>query len=299
MKKPVVVAIIAALHCFAVGGVLLIQGCGTPVPSLPPKEAPMMPIPPSEPVVERAVLDPVAVTPEARIWAVGETTSYVVRSGDVLSKIAAHFGLSTKEIIALNGLKNPNRLIVGQKLLLPGKHNTSAPPPKLKSGTGTRQKVPAGGGEYVVKSGDSLSVIAARVGTTVSKIKAANGLKSDLIMVGQKLKIPGGASKPPADPLKVPPPPVSDDVPRQPLMKDPGDATPKVPAGDGIGDTTKTPAPGAPGATPETHIVKKDEDVYSVAIWWGVSPEALMKLNGLTGPELEVGQELKIPVQSE
>jgi LysM repeat protein len=43
---------------------------------------------------------------------------------------------------------------------------------------------------YKVKSGDSLSTIAAKFHTTVSKIKKANGLRSDLIRIGQVLKIP-------------------------------------------------------------------------------------------------------------
>ena len=43
---------------------------------------------------------------------------------------------------------------------------------------------------YKVKSGDSLSTIAAKYHTSVSKIKKANGLRSDLIRIGQVLKIP-------------------------------------------------------------------------------------------------------------
>ncbi len=43
---------------------------------------------------------------------------------------------------------------------------------------------------YTVKKGDTLSGIARRYGTTVSKIKAANGLKSDLIRDGKTLKVP-------------------------------------------------------------------------------------------------------------
>lgn len=51
------------------------------------------------------------------------------------------------------------------------------------------------GSTYVVKSGDSLSKIAAKAYGTgskknIEKIKKANGLKSDVIRVGQKLKIP-------------------------------------------------------------------------------------------------------------
>ncbi|WP_346332679.1 LysM peptidoglycan-binding domain-containing protein [Prosthecobacter sp. SYSU 5D2] len=43
---------------------------------------------------------------------------------------------------------------------------------------------------YTIKSGDTLSGIARKHSTTVAKIKAANGLKSDLIRAGKTLKIP-------------------------------------------------------------------------------------------------------------
>ncbi|WP_369671651.1 LysM peptidoglycan-binding domain-containing protein, partial [Enterococcus faecium] len=43
------------------------------------------------------------------------------------------------------------------------------------------------GQSYVVASGDSLWDIASRFGTTVDQIMAANGLSSDLIVVGQEL----------------------------------------------------------------------------------------------------------------
>ena len=43
---------------------------------------------------------------------------------------------------------------------------------------------------YVIKSGDTLSAIASRNHTTVAALKRANGLSSDTIRVGQRLKIP-------------------------------------------------------------------------------------------------------------
>jgi LysM repeat protein len=43
---------------------------------------------------------------------------------------------------------------------------------------------------YTVRKGDTLSTIARRHGTTVAKLKAANGLSSDIIRVGRALKIP-------------------------------------------------------------------------------------------------------------
>jgi LysM repeat protein len=56
-----------------------------------------------------------------------------------------------------------------------------------KGGSSSKSK---GGSGYVVKSGDTLSAIARRNNTTVAKLKAANGLSSDLIRAGKPLKIP-------------------------------------------------------------------------------------------------------------
>lgn len=57
------------------------------------------------------------------------------------------------------------------------------PAPKKKSSSG-------GGGGYTVKRGDTLYRIALNHGTTVSRLKSANGLTSDLIQPGQHLTLP-------------------------------------------------------------------------------------------------------------
>ena len=41
---------------------------------------------------------------------------YTVKSGDTLSKIAAKYGTTYQKIATLNGIKNPNKIYVGQKL---------------------------------------------------------------------------------------------------------------------------------------------------------------------------------------
>ena len=62
-----------------------------------------------------------------------------------------------------------------------------------------------GGGEaiYIVKSGDTLSKIAKRNGTTIKAIESENGLSTTHIKVGQKLKIP---AKEEAAPVSAPAP---------------------------------------------------------------------------------------------
>jgi len=71
---------------------------------------------------------------------------------------------------------------------VPTPHKDYTPPKKKKSSSSSKSK--SKGGSYTIKQGDSLSVIAARNGTTVAKLKAANGLKSDMIRAGKTLKIP-------------------------------------------------------------------------------------------------------------
>lgn len=48
-----------------------------------------------------------------------EMSSYKVKKGDTLGKIAKKYGVSVKRICQINNIKNPNRLRIGQKLLIP------------------------------------------------------------------------------------------------------------------------------------------------------------------------------------
>ncbi len=123
-------------------------------------------------VILRATAVPVVATP---IPAGG--TTYTVKAGDNLSTIAKMYGVTTAALVQANGITNPSRIYVGQKLRIPG---ATAP-----VATGT-----ASGRVYVVQSGDYLSKIAAKYSVTVDAIVKANNLKSTTIYVGQKLTIP-------------------------------------------------------------------------------------------------------------
>ena len=99
----------------------------------------------------------------------GETNIYTVKSGDSLYKIAQNNNTTVDEIKRLNNLTS-NNLIIGQTLKLPS-------PLTLEN-------------TYTVKSGDSLYKIAQKYNTTVDELKRANNLNSNILSVGQILKIP-------------------------------------------------------------------------------------------------------------
>ena len=45
---------------------------------------------------------------------------YIVQLGDSLSSIAARFSVSLNDLMAANGISDPNQLAAGQQLIIPG-----------------------------------------------------------------------------------------------------------------------------------------------------------------------------------
>jgi LysM repeat protein len=126
-----------------------------------------------------------ATTPALSASVTSDTSTYVVGWGDTLSSIALRYGTSVSAIVEANQMANPNLIYVGQRLSIP---TSSAP-------------VPSNSGVYVVKSGDTLSRIAASHQTTVQYLVQLNGLtNANLIVVGQRLAVPQGAGSEEAAP---------------------------------------------------------------------------------------------------
>ncbi len=95
-------------------------------------------------------------------------TSYTVRSGDNLSVIADRHGVSVDDLRAWNGLRS-TRLSVGQKLAIGPARDS--------------------GGQYKIRPGDTLELIAKRFNVTIDQLKAWNNLRSSRIMAGQYIAV--------------------------------------------------------------------------------------------------------------
>lgn len=116
---------------------------------------------------------------------------YTVRRGDTLSTIAAAHRVSASAIVRANGIANADMIYVGQRLLIPSGSQTAS----SSSGSATSTTASTSRTIHVVQSGDTLSQIAKRYGTTVAALVAENGLGSaDLLRVGTRLAIPRSGS---------------------------------------------------------------------------------------------------------
>jgi LysM repeat protein len=200
-RSRVKVAVFCVLAVNVVGLMaLLMQGCkreqteAENQPMLETNETAMMYTNPPPEVASNPPVQPpsaMSVPPAPPELA---ATEYVVVKGDSLWKIAKKSGVTVKAMEAANPGIDPARLKVGQKLTIPAATSAAGPVTGMTGSPG------AGGGAeiYIVKSGDTLSKIARRYGTTVRAIESANGLSTTHIQVGQKLKIPAKAETTPA-----------------------------------------------------------------------------------------------------
>ena len=216
-----------------------------------------------------------AITPVAPLSDGGQTVpvagpsfeTYTVKKGDNLWTIARRSNVSLNELYAANGLDTTSILSIGQQLQIPVEGSTAtvtAPSPDTYQPTSFNQ----GSTEYMVKRGDSLSKIANQFDTSVRAIKAANGLSSDLIRVGDKLVVPVSSSTGTPSAMTA------------------------APSGS-ISSSSTAPSFSASGA--RTHTVKSGEYPGKIASQYDMTTDELLALNGITDPrKLQVGKVLKV-----
>jgi LysM repeat protein len=138
--------------------------------------------------------------PEAPAPATSAGIVYTVKSGDTLGAIAARHGVKLSEVLSWNGLNMNSIIYPGQKIKIGGGQSSAPAPAPAPAATPAPAPAPApSSGSYTVKSGDTLSAIAAKHGVKLSDILSANKLTlSSVIYPGNKLVIPGASIQPAA-----------------------------------------------------------------------------------------------------
>lgn len=173
----------------------------------------------------------------------------VVQRGDTLSQIALEQGISLAQLIALNGIADPNRIYPGQRLRLAAPAAPAASTPTVAS------QPPI----HVVRSGEHLTGIARRYGTTISAIANANAIANpSYLRVGQRLAIPTIAG----------------------------------------GSASTAPAAAGAAAAPAMHVhtVAAGENLTVIAQRYSTTIGAIVAANAITKPSLiRPGQRLTIP----
>ncbi|WP_160300766.1 LysM peptidoglycan-binding domain-containing protein [Kiritimatiella glycovorans] len=298
---------VMAAHLLVAAGIFLVQGCSTtpewmenvsvprhvdppPPTDLPPEVSEPEPVAPAEPIFESDMAPEPAPMPEP------EYKHYTIRKGDTLSAIAYRHDISVSTLVELNEIQNPDRLVVGQDLLLPPYAAEPAARPSAPSPGAVRESgAEAGDGEiYVVKSGDTLSQIAQRFNVALDRLRDVNGLRGDRIIVGQELVVPGGTTTSAAEPPERERPEDGEKESTPAMTPEP--AAPAAPEGEAPAEEEEAESPAAAPTVME-HVVYPGETLEEIARQYATTVDKLRDLNELRGPvQLQQGQTILVPV---
>lgn len=219
-----------------------------------------------------------------------DTGSYVVKSGDTLYGIANKFGVSLNDLKALNKLTS-NLLQIGQVLLIP---------------VAQGEETPTNTTTYVVQRGDSLYSIAQKYGTTVATLRQLNNLTTDLLQIGQVLKVPQTGTSSSGNVYIVKRGDSLYSIASQynttvDAIKLANNLTSNIIQ---VGQQLIIPAKDVPSVTPDpdldenepiTYVVQKGDTLYSIARRFGTTINQIISRNNLPNLILQIGQTLIIP----
>jgi LysM repeat protein len=229
----------------------------------------------------------------------------VVKPGETLSEIADRHRVSLTRLMQANGISNPDLVVAGQRLVLPG--------------SGSRGSSGRGGSSVMVQPGDTLSDIAARHGMSVNRLMQINGITNpDLVVAGQRLVVSGGSGGG-ASRAAAPAP----SLPTAPYTVKSGETLSEI--ADRFGTTTdrliqlnrisnpnlvvagtRLSIPGRPsaaarssgparGTKPQKHVVQEGESLSAIADRYGMSVDRLIAINNISDPDLVwAGSHLKL-----
>ena len=159
------------------------------------------------------------------------------------------------------------------------------PPASTTATTATTAAGAGGAKTYVVKAGDTVTRIAAELGVAIPDFEKANGLKADSVLqVGQVLTVPAAKSA---------------TVPVVAAAQDQGNLS-APPAAAPVAGSAPVAGPAPVAAADQSglaeYTVVKGDNPYKLAKKFRVTPDELMKANGITDPKkIQIGQKLRVP----
>ena len=222
----------------------------------------------------------------------GRHVIHTVRSGDTLDAIARRYGVTVASLRMTNRLEG-NIIRAGQRLRIPSDA-------AKESDTVI----------YTVKSGDTLSTVAERYNVSVTKLKRANRLTSNMLRVGDRLEIPSSdrveRNVKPAPETRVHVVRSGDTLSE--IGERYGVSVSKLRSANGlrgnnlrIGQRLVIPATASKVEKAQTvrqattYRVRSGDTLIAIARRHHTTVSALQRANGLKGSALRVGQELRIP----
>lgn len=218
--------------------------------------------------------------------------TYVVQPGDSLYSIARAYDTTVDKIMETNNLTS-TLLQIGQILKIP------TPMPSIEPSLPT----PPSSDVYIVRAGDNLYSIAQRFKTTVQVLRDLNNLTTDLLSIGQILKLPITAIEEPAilslltytvqkgDSLYSIARRYNTTV--NAIM----DLNNLTSSALSIGQDLQIPSEGKEPSS-ITYTVQKGDNLYAIANRYHTTVTAIMDLNKLKSSALSIGQTLLIPANS-
>ena len=202
--------------------------------------------------------------------------SHIVKKGETLTLIARQHGVSINSIVQNNGIKNPNIILTGQKLIINPFNNI---PNSSRLSNSQKQTKKTEGSEYQVLEGDTISRIAKSHGISNETLISSNGdINPNQIQTGQIIKIPTNQSK---------------------IVKEDQTKSFKDEA-----NIIQNPEDPNEIIAPEGHgfyQVSSGDTLHSIAISFGTDTDNLRKLNKISNNEssLKVGDYILVPVLDE
>ena len=215
------------------------------------------------------------------------TTQYVVKPGDVLSRIAKNHQTSIEVILNTNSLPD-DRIYAGQKLLIPEAL-------AVKEKTSERNNVsPKTIGKHTVKSGETFYSIARIYNVSIASLKAANpDVLPTRLSVGQTISIDGNAKITESESASTAPKQQHTKAISTPVAKQASDTRQSPIKKNG-------PSVSKPVSQHETRTITVNKQITygQFASQHGASTTQLNELNGLdlsNNTTLAVGSELYVP----